>query len=334
MATVNKVDFSKFINQEKQEKKSLVDKFLDSLPTSIRKNTIDTYRRHIEVFLSQASQITSIPVDQEEKLLKAIDIDVVETWRNIVLKEKIYKKSSYNGKLIALKEFFDYLYNTRHLVEYNPFTTIRRERINRGDTKEKEIFTKEELNTFLNSIDELVKGDTDTKVFLRARTKFLIALCSSCGYRINEALQIKLEDLTTREDGIVKVYINGERIKNHIDRNNVICGKTLDYYKEYMETRKRINVESDLLLPTYKGTKVDYKDINKWLKAKVKEAGIDKHISTHCFRHYCSSYLSTLTTETVKCSILGWKLDGMSSIYTHDTEEMTEEKIRVCSQLI
>lgn len=327
------IQFKDLINFQEINNRDLVDRYLDSFGTHISPATLDTYRNDIEIFLKQVSQILNIPLTNKEELILSVNSDVSETWRTIILKNNIYKKKSFNKKLIALNGFYNYLCNTKHLIEYNPFENINKEKILRGDVKEKEILTKEELKQLLDTFDKV--SDNDKMNFTRTRNRFLIALCNSCGYRINEALGIQLQDLKENKKlKVVEINLEGERIKNHLDRHNVICGKTLVYFRKYMKERKKMQIDSELLITTLSNKKVDYKDINEVIDRKLKSLNINKHITNHCFRHYCSSYLSTLTNEATKCSILGWKLEGMSSIYTHDTEEMLKEKIRACSELI
>ena len=64
----------------------------------------------------------NITEDNEEEMLKAITVDMLEDWAMELQKQ--FKASTYNVITEHLKEYFFYLANKRHTLQFNPMDAI------------------------------------------------------------------------------------------------------------------------------------------------------------------------------------------------------------------
>src|SRR5690606_33134327 len=154
---------------------------------------------------------------------------------------------------------------------------------------------------------EEVKAIFRLTINLKHRT--LLMLIYSCGLRIGEALELKPDDIQSKE-GLI--YIRGG--KGQKDRRVPLSDRILQELRQYYQRYQ----PSEYLFEGQKGGKYSNSSAAQVLKRAVQKAGISKSVTLHTLRH---SYATHLINNGVNIQylqeILGHKSPKTTMIYTH-----------------
>ena len=305
----------------------------------INSNTYRVYELNIRRIYNYFSKKKNIY--DELSLIQSITVEDMENYF-INLKENTnYKKNTINTIIAVLSEFFSYCCSKRHCIAFSPMDVVekfKRKEV-RSDKKIKEVPTPAQLEKILNATKIRQKGDRNF-YFKSTRDRFLISLLASSGLRIEEALGIKLSDIEKIKVNNKYAYminIDGSRVKNDINKRVPICGKVIDYYKEYLRERMKLKnvVNCELLFVSNNLKKINTTDCNWSIKKIVDKAELDLDLSNHCFRHYCAVELTNVgaSKETIY-SILGWKSGDIIEEYICHDKHFDLIKIQVCEKIL
>ena len=273
-------------------------------------------------------------IADDEKQVKDITAFQLEDY--IEELKKVYKLSTVNTKVAAIKSFFKYLVEANYITQ-NPSMTIAQENLiesSEYEVKEKEILTVEELQELLNKFDVKSKFCKEkTYLFNRARNKFITLMLYTTGCRISELLDRKLEDVKEYKDITIYIELNKKQVKNKIDKILVASKKTFGAYKEYIKVRKEMGIVSEYLICSLNGSKLSTANINSILNKTC-----DKHITAHCFRHSASTRVKQLLMQgkikniTTVNNLLGWKSE-VGSMFERYSGHLNEEYIKQLYEL-
>jgi len=301
-----------------------------------RENTIQTYKYNMSQFYNYFSEL--LHTDDEIELLKKITNDMIEDYVEYLLLEKKYSASSMNNKINTWKSFYKYVYKNKKIIEVNPIEHFPEvpECLSTKEKKDKEILTPSELEKVLECSYNKLEGERMFHL-CSTRDRFIMAFTYTTGSRIEEILQAEFPWLEKIEDGYM-INIPSTLVKNKIDKRLPITGKVLKYFNEYLIERSNLKKikDEDIIILSSKGRKVTTKDCNESLEKLLKKAEINKHITSHCGRHYFSTILTSRgdVSENIINRIGGWKMEGIkNNFYCHD-EAFDNEKIRVCNSLL
>ncbi|HWQ31065.1 MAG TPA: tyrosine-type recombinase/integrase [Negativicutes bacterium] len=144
------------------------------------------------------------------------------------------------------------------------------------------------------------------------------------GLRINEAINLKLEDVDLEKDELhVKETKTGE------DRTVPINARLKKVLEDYLSDG-RIDYRTDYFFSNYPKGRVSAQGINKQLRNAKAKAGINKDITAHSMRHSFASNLVQRNVDIVTLrNLLGHKSIRTTSIYCHTSLEELEEAINV-----
>lgn len=304
--------------------------------------TIRSYISDVNVFLDWLKERKNI--HDEKKLITSVLPDDVEDYLNKGKSARgtVYSLNSINKKIISLKGFYEYIKRVHRLIDHNPFDgqhyfkkVSKKKNLNnpfyveRPDEKTKNFLTLHEGRVFLKQLEIKRIGDRNFK-FCSTRNKLLFGLMLTTGLRIDEALTIELSDIDYNDYGIM---INVTDTKNKKDRRVPVSGIVNDYFYEYMAIRKEI--DGEYLFISNRGKRMDSKNVNEIISKYLKLSNINKHITNHCFRHSCRTWLSANgVNESLICAIGGWSMNNMGDIYNHlDGKEVDINKIEACKIL-
>lgn len=216
--------------------------------------------------------------------------------------------SAKSRKLSAIKAFYKFICQKKHLMEKNPALDME------GPKK------KHSLPKFL-SIDEsllllqAIENDEESKT--KERDYAIVTLFLNCGMRLSELCGIDLSDID-RELRSLRVLGKGN--KERIIYLNEACQDAL---KKYLVIRreekyKRINTNALFISKQYR--RISNKTV-QWLVYKyLSLAGLDyKHFSTHKLRHTAATlmYQTGKVDVRVLKEILGHEQLNTTQIYTH-----------------
>ncbi len=169
-----------------------------------------------------------------------------------------------NGRIQAYRVFYSHMLK-EGFVEADPMAGIAKVK---QPITIKRVITPEELSRVLDQIDK--------KTFLGARDRALILLTFDSMLRLNEALNLKTDQLDLRS-GVVKVHGKGRK-----ERYVAFSPTTAQLLHTYI-TRFRQGVPGDLLFCTRKGTLLGHRYAQRIFSNPAAKIGL--HLHPHLVRH-------------------------------------------------
>ncbi|MBQ8344445.1 MAG: tyrosine recombinase XerC [Clostridia bacterium] len=230
------------------------------------------------------------------------------------------KASARSRKLSAIKAFYKYLCQKRHLMDKNPAIDIESPKKKQSLPK---FLTVEESVSLL----EAVQNDKESKT--RERDYAIITLFLNCGMRLSELVGININDID-RELRSLRVL--GKGAKERIVYLNDACRDALTRYLNIRlsEKYRAVNIPALFIIKQYK--RISNKTV-QWLVYKyLAAAGLEyKHFSTHKLRHTAATlmYQTGKVDVRVLKEILGHEQLNTTQIYTHVSNKGMEDAINV-----
>jgi site-specific recombinase XerD len=120
----------------------------------------------------------------------------------------------------------------------------------------------------------------DVTINLKHRT--VIALMYACALRVSEAINVKINDIDSKNS-----KINIRNSKGKIDRIVMLDDSLLSLIREYWKVYR----VSSYLFEGATGNHYSVTSIQNIVKSSAKKAGINKRISSHSLRHSCLTQL-------------------------------------------
>lgn len=179
--------------------------------------------------------------------------------------------------LSSLKGFFKYCFKHEY-IETNPTEKLSSVKVNR------------KLPVVLNlkEIDSIFeKPQVDSTLGLRDRA--MLELLYSSGLRVSELINLKLSDLIINEE-LIRVFGKGSK-----ERIVPVGDSALSFLKDYLiKSRpileKKAKSHNHVFL-NVRGTKISRMGIWKMVKQYTNEAGVQKEVHPHTFRHSFATHL-------------------------------------------
>ena len=310
---------------------SYIDDFLqDKLDVdAIEMNTYMAYGGDLKRFAKYFREHKNMSLEETIQKITPKDIDEFKKWMAYNY-ENQYAISTVNRTLGRIKQFNEYLIHEEitnnyfmkgvKKIKYNP----KNEKIKRK--KLKDFISKDEFNILMKTCEEGYRGGR-YKWFNSPRNKFILSFMFSTGARISEVLNIKL-NMISYSCGVPFVTFSDLDTKADIPKSIPICGKCLEFYKEYMEQRKKIKIiDEGYLVLSPKGRKLDKGNVNDFLEKLCKECNIKKHITNHCFRKLFSSVGNILGISPVIINVIGGWSNKTVMQYMYAENGITDEAI-------
>ncbi|MBO5312862.1 MAG: tyrosine-type recombinase/integrase [Clostridia bacterium] len=282
--------------------------------------TVDEYLSDLRLFFkyifARRSGISLFSDEFDRIDLTSLDNDFICS----VTTEEIYEFFIYlsnerrNGacaksrKLSAIKSFFKFLCQKKHLMEKNPAIDME------GPKK------RHSLPKFLSMEESLllleaVENDTESKT--KERDYAIITLFLNCGMRLSELCGINLSDMD-RELRSLRVVGKGN--KERIVYLNDACRDALSKYLIIRKSEKYSKINTNALFISKQYKRISNKTV-QWLVYKyLALAGLEyKHFSTHKLRHTAATlmYQTGKVDVRVLKEILGHEQLNTTQIYTH-----------------
>lgn len=309
------------------------DRFLRKKAQKDSENSIKSYKVSIEKFYNEFEEAKGKIFNTDVELIKETSSDDFEDYYYNLSEN--YKKSTVNLRVLALKQLFDYAMS-KNIITENPtlsvdlFTSYEIKR----NTKQKESLTIQEIKKMLNC--SYVRGKAEKNFeWNSSRDRCLIAILSTSGVRISEALSIQMSDIEKTELGYV-INIHEDNVKNNIAKRVPITEGIEIYFREYYNALRVEGHKEGYLFFTKTGKEMYYTDAEKIINKLVRKAGIEKKITAHSFRHTLTQILlQKEVNESIIYKILGWSESKMISQYNGaaDDPKFDELKFKHCNIL-
>lgn len=259
-------------------------------------NTIINY----DLDLSKFQEYLNI----KKKNIKDIEYKDILDYINY-LKED-HKSTSINRNLSCLRTYYDFLIRNNRVTN-NPFNIIHSMK---KDKKLPEYFKYNEYVELVNSID------TSNELGVRNKCIFEVLLCTGC--RVNELVNIKLNDIDINNQEI-KVLGKGNK-----ERIVYLGSYAVSSLNDYLSIRKSLlkNKDNNYLFLNHLGNKLTTRGIRNIIDKILLKSSANLKITPHTFRH---SFATMLLNEGCDLKsvqeLLGHVSLSTTSIYTHVSNE-------------
>ncbi|MEZ4884406.1 MAG: site-specific tyrosine recombinase [Chitinophagales bacterium] len=240
------------------------------LERSLAINSVEAYMRDIEklkLFVIQ-SELELLPQTLEPKHCELFLQTLTETGISIRSQARI---------LSGIKAFYKFLM-LEEWIKRNPVKHLESPKIG---TKVPTILSVEEINQMIAAID-LSKPEGE-------RNKAIIEVLYGCGLRASELTSLKISNLYLQA-GFVRII--GKSNKERLVPINQSALKQVLIYKEQVRVHQPIKPKmEDFLFLNRRGKNLSRVMIFNIVKQAAKEAGIQKVVSPHTFRHTFATHL-------------------------------------------
>ena len=258
------------------------------------------------------------------KTLKAYRIDLRQYFEYVCVdepdKEKIeeyithlhksYKQKTVKRKIASIKAFYNYLEETEIIAE-SPFRKIK--------VKFKETVTlpriipREEIEKLLNHMYQcLNENDKASRKFM-LRDVAVIEVFFATGARVYEISNIR-DDSINLNTGLIRLMGKGGK-ERYVQISNT---SILEVLKKYYDENEQAIKKSGYFFVNNRESRYTEQSIRLMLKKYTKQAGIERNITPHMFRHSFATYLIEEGVD-VSCvqQILGHSSIKTTQIYIH-----------------
>ena len=280
----------------------------------------------------------NITEHNEEEILKAITVDMLEDW-TMELQEQ-FKASTYNVIIEHLKEYFFYLANKRHTLQFNPMDAISKASLEEveSDAKDKYIPTLEEVRALIESTR--IRGNNEKQFeFNSVRDRAILSFLAVSGCRQSIVRELRMSMIEYIEGGVA-FNIDGEYTKSGKPQRIVIGNKAKKYFMEWLNLRAMKGIVSALVFTSVKGCQLSRGNMKSILDKAVAKVGLDvegKQFSPHNIRNFVATYLvQKEVNEVLIKEICHWsqnKSDMLTRYSTKDIKQFDRQKIEIMNIL-
>ncbi|MCP4551930.1 MAG: tyrosine-type recombinase/integrase [Bacteroidetes bacterium] len=278
----------------------MVEKFIQYIRFEKRfsSHTIKAYKTDLDQFYDFLST--------NYEILKIEDVDhhIIRSWI-VVLIEASVSTRSVNRKLSSLKSYFRFLLK-EGIHTKNPMQKV----LPPKSSKRLPVFIDEDAMNIL--LDDISFGEE----FNSKRDKLIIELLYFTGMRLNELINIKIEDINFINNSI---KILGKRNKERIIPLNSMIVNSI---KDYMELRTQEHASENYLFVTNSCKKLYAKLVYRVVNSYLGRVSTINKKSPHVLRHTFATHMlnNGADLNAIK-EILGHTNLSATQIYTHNTIE-------------
>lgn len=213
--------------------------------------------------------------------------------------------------LSSIKGFYKYLM-LEDIIEEDPTELIQGPKLAR---KLPHVLSVEEIDMLINAIDLSKPEGT--------RNRAILETLYSCGLRVTEAINLRLNDLFFKEE-YIRIIGKGNK-----ERLVPINHKAIDHIEKYLFDRSKLNISpksENILFLNRRGNQLTRVMVFTIIKDLSRKIGLQKKISPHTFRHSFASHLFERGADLkVIQELLGHETIITTEIYTHLEKEHLRE---------
>lgn len=264
-------------------------------------NTIDSYRRDIDMFMMFAKD--------EGFSLKTIDTNLIRNFLRRETEKGISKRSN-QRRIIAMRRYYEWLLKYRY-VSYNPFVTIKAPK---HDSSLPDFLHEEEVDT-------LIEADAKREDFLAKRDHAIIILLYTSGLRVSELTNLKLQDINLRHR-TMRILGKGKK-ERIVPFSNTALEAINDYLnncRNLILQKNHIDIPTNALFLNNSGEQLTTRGVQYILKKIEDKTGVNLDLHPHKMRHTFATHLLEKGADlrTIQ-EILGHTSLETTQVYTHVT---------------
>jgi len=285
----------------------LLEQFLDylAIEKNLSANTIDSYRLDIRRYLQFAEH------QRQRASVEDITDQDISAFVHL-LDELGLAARSVARNLSAIRTFHKFLMN-EEITDHDPTALVELPKLPKALPPVLEVHEV-----------ELILEQPDTLQYLGLRDRAMLELLYACGLRISELLGLTQNQFQP-ESGFIRVMGKGSK------ERLVPVGKiAIDWVVRYQEKVRpkfvQADAANDILFLNAQGKKMSRMGFWKILRKYVTQAGIEKAITPHTFRHSFATHLLEGGADLrVVQELLGHSDIATTQIYTHIDREYLKE---------
>ena len=262
------------------------------LEKRLAQNSVESYMRDLRSFAHFILRMWDVPPQKVEPQM----IERYMAW----LFDRGREKTSQARALSGVKSFFNFLMISDK-IENSPAEFILSPKFGR---QLPDILSTDEIDRIIATVDtSSVKGLRDCA---------MLELLYSCGLRVSELISLKIQDLFFGE-GYIRVIGKGDK-----QRLVPISATARERVHRYLDKRPETRSGEDALFLNNRGSRLTRVMVFTILKQAARNAGIEKRISPHTFRHSFATHLleGGASIRQVQ-EMLGHESILTTEIYTH-----------------
>lgn len=259
-----------------------------------------------------------------EKTLKAYHIDLMQyikflggeeqnksiIERYITQLHQKYKQKTVKRKIASIKAFYNYL-EEEEIIQESPMRKIKVKF--KETTMLPRIVPKKEIEQLLNHMYSCNMCGNDTKSRNLLRDIAVVEVLFATGARVYEIANIG-SDCIDLHSGLVRILGKGGK-ERYIQIANTVVLKIL---KQYYIKNENVIKKSGFFFTNQRGKRFSEQSIRIMLKKYTKQAGIERNITPHMFRHSFATYLIEAGVDISYIQqILGHSSIKTTQIYIH-----------------
>jgi len=240
--------------------------------------TEKAYLHHLNLFLDYISKSN----------ISSVDSKILLDYFNYLKQTRKFSYSAIKQSLASVR--FLFLDVLKKEIDFDFFVKMKR------PNSLPNILTVDEIRRIINSITNL-------------KHRAIISTIYSCGLRISEAVNLKINDI---DSSAMTVKIVNAKGRN--DRIVMLSEKLLSLLREYFKEYK----PKIYLFEGQKGEQYSTRSIQQIFNNAAKKVGIKKKVTVHSLRHSFASHLLDNGTDIRFIQeLLGHKHLSTTQIYTH-----------------
>ncbi len=281
-------------------------KYLDYLfiERGMAQNTLESYSRDLHRYLAFVQ--TNRKISDIDNVTPEIVVDYLTK-----LREEGLAANSMNRALAALRGFYKYLLREK-VIAQNPLAHIELAKV---WMKLPETISKEEMKTILAQ-----SGNRNNAAI---RNTAMLELLYATGIRVSELINLTMNSINWQVGFLI---VMGKGSKERIVPIGRIAYDCVRRYVDEIRPKFMQKKSTDVLFLSRFGKKFTRQGFWKIVVACARQAGLQKKVYPHTFRHSFASHLleGGADMRTVQV-MLGHSDIATTQIYTHITRERLKE---------
>jgi integrase/recombinase XerD len=279
------------------------------LELSLSENTVNSYCSDVDKFFEYWANLGDV------SNIRSVDSENIKGFISQEMEKGLSKRSQ--ARLVSsLKAFFKFLVN-ESIIELDPCVLIDSPKIK---PYLPEVLSQDEVVRIIESVD-LSQPEGH-------RNRAILETLYSCGLRVSELVNLKYSDIFFDQEFL---RIIGKGNKQRL----VPLGRpAADAIRIYLQTRSLLPVKKgseDNVFLNRRGGRITREMVFLIVKKSAAEAGVDKIISPHTFRHSFATHLVENGADLRAVQeMLGHESILTTEIYTHINSEKWRDSILKC----
>lgn len=251
--------------------------------------------------------------------------DVKRITQEDILEYLVYARSERsNGsttrmrKISALRSFFGYLYNKKHLIENNPTADIDSPKPAKTLPK---YMTYEESLSLLETIRNDLESPTNVRDFA------IVVLFLNTGMRLSELVGLNLQSFSK---DLATVRVVGKGNKERLIYLNDFARSAISEYLQVRLDPKYIRTSDKAFFLSSREQRISNKTVQWMVQKYLKLSGLGyRGLSVHKLRHTAATlmYQSGRVDIRVLKDVLGHEQLNTTQIYTHVVDRNKEQAV-------